>query len=115
MAGAERAAVVSRRRLPREHGTARGYYQHRDHGDMPACQPCKDARAAGDAARRREPSGARRRRLAALWRPQPTAMSDAAARLPSAGQRSVFAAHLASPGGITLGGGEITTSSKGAT
>jgi hypothetical protein len=26
--------------LPREHGTERGYQQHRHRGDLPACGPC---------------------------------------------------------------------------
>lgn len=42
--------------LPREHGTERGYQQHRARRDMPACEPCKAAHRVPAAA------GARRRR-----------------------------------------------------
>jgi hypothetical protein len=31
------------RRLPREHGTERGYHQHRSRHDWPICGPCKAA------------------------------------------------------------------------
>jgi len=42
--------------LPREHGSERGYQQHRARRDMPACEPCKAAHRVPAAA------GARRRR-----------------------------------------------------
>lgn len=32
-----------RKQHPREHGTDRGYQQHRHRNDMPACEPCKAA------------------------------------------------------------------------
>lgn len=34
-----------RRRLPVEHGTDRGYFQHRTRGELP-CQPCRAAHSA---------------------------------------------------------------------
>lgn len=38
------------RELPREHGTVRGYYQHRDRDDLPACAACRAARSVKRAA-----------------------------------------------------------------
>lgn len=32
-----------RKRYPEEHGTFRGYNQHRDWGRLPVCMPCADA------------------------------------------------------------------------
>lgn len=55
----ERERRSIRRRLagkpPRptiEHGTARGYWQHRNDGDMPACGPCVEAYREYDRQRR---------------------------------------------------------------
>ena len=38
--------------LPVEHGTERGYQQHRHRRDLPACQPCREAHAAHETARK---------------------------------------------------------------
>jgi hypothetical protein len=37
----------------REHGTTRGYYQHRHRQDMPACEPCLEANRVANRARQR--------------------------------------------------------------
>lgn len=44
---------------PIPHGTNRGYQQHYDRGDMPACRPCMEARSA-DARRRYHAARARK-------------------------------------------------------
>lgn len=38
--------------LPREHGTERGYQQHRSRGDMPACDDCRAAHREDEKARK---------------------------------------------------------------
>jgi hypothetical protein len=40
--------------LSREHGTPRGYYQHRNRKEMPACEPCMAANRERERERRAE-------------------------------------------------------------
>lgn len=40
-----------RLQLPREHGSERGYYQHRRAKDLPACDSCRTAHSAANQAR----------------------------------------------------------------
>jgi len=47
----EKAGVKPRQILPREHGTLRGYRQHKSLGE-PKCDPCKEAHNADERARR---------------------------------------------------------------
>lgn len=39
----QRTGVGGRPKAPREHGTDRGYFQHRNRKDWPACEPCRIA------------------------------------------------------------------------
>lgn len=51
------ASIKNSHPLPREHGSERGYQQHRSRDDMPACEPCQ-------VAHRKDEQDRRARRLA---------------------------------------------------
>lgn len=71
------AALFDPRELEREHGTARGYKQHIQREDMPACGPCTQANRAAARTHVRSPElRAARMARASLYRKQPVTCQE---------------------------------------